>query len=298
MNRSLISLLMVLLIQSGLVLVVYWPSHERDGTPETDMAPLDRSSIQQIYVGDEFDNETVLQKTGERWSLPELEDLPADSAMVDRLLSAITSNDGSWAVAESVAARQRFRVASYHYRRRISLLGENQSLGTVYLGTSPGYRKVYARNEAQNAIYSIQLNVHDVPGNSDAWLDRKLLQTRAPLAITADAYSVRLDGDGWLSGINKVPDERELEALLATLRGLTIEGLASEDEQRDLAETEAELVLAVESLAGEVTLELFRIAEKYFVHSSEYALFFKLTAYDYERLTTIDMGLIAGETPD
>jgi hypothetical protein len=294
-NRTIASLLLILVIQCGLVLAVFWPGADSlRGLPEP-MAPFDRDRIDGIYVGDEFDNETVLAKVGERWFLPELENLPADGAMVDKLLQAITPGHGIWPAADSVAARQRFRVASYHYRRRIRLLEQGDVLGTFFLGTSPGFRKVYTRNESQDAIYSIEFNAHDAPGNSGAWLDRKLLQTRTPLGITADSYSLQREGEDWLSGIGRTPDERELQALLGALRSLQIDGLASEDDQRDLAESEADLLLNVQSLAGAVRLELFHRGDGYFIHSSEYPLFFTLSAYDYDRLVGIDARLVSGE---
>lgn len=294
MNRKLSSLLVILVIQCILVAVVYWPdSGKRDSAIEA-MAPFDRNRVTGLYVGDEFDNETVLEKVGERWLLPELEGLPADTAMVDKLLDAITNSAGNWPIADSVAARQRFRVASYHYRRRISLLDGEQELGTFLLGTSPGFGKIYARNQSQVAIFSIPFNAHDAPGISGPWLDRKLLQTRAPVRISADTYSLRLEGDRWLSGMGQPPDERELQALLAALRSLQIDGLASEDDQRDLAEAEADMVFNIDSLAGTVTLELFQMGERHFIHSSEYPLFFSLSAYDYDRLAGIDDRLISG----
>jgi len=293
-NRNLASLLLLLLIQCVLVAAVYWPGSGKQGSAIEAMAPFDRYRVTELYVGDEFDNETALKKVGERWFLPELEGLPADTLMVDKLLDAITNSANNWPIADSIAARQRFRVASYHYRRRISLLAGEQELGTFLLGTSPGYGKIYARNQSQLAIYSIPFNAHDAPGVSGAWLDRKLLQTRAPVRISADAYSLGLEGDQWLSGMGETPDERELQALLAALRSLQIDGLASEDDQRDLAEAEADMVLTIESLAGTVTLELFRMGERYFIHSSEYPLFFSLSAYDYDRLAGIDDRLISG----
>lgn len=295
MKRALASLLLVLLIQCALIVTVYWSGAQQRESALEAMAPFDLDRVNELYVGDEFDNETALRKIGERWFLPELEGLPADTAMVERLLEAITESAGSWPVADSVAARQRFRVASYHYRRRISLFGGNEELGTFLLGTSPGFGKIYARNESQINIYSIPFNAHDAPGVSGAWLDRKLLQTRTPLGINADAYSLRLEGDRWLSGIGKLPDERELQALLGALRSMQIDGLASEDDQRDLAEAEADMVFSIDSLAGAVTLEFFRKGERYFIHSSEYPLFFSLSAYDYDRLASIDAPLISGE---
>ncbi len=289
------SLLLILLIQAGLIVAVYWPGDEAGYAPPAPMLPFTLDRVDTIVVGDEFDNETALAKVGDHWLLPELENLPADVAMVDKLLTALAASEGSWPVANSVAARQRFRVASYHYRRRISLLDDQAVLGTFFLGSSPGFRKIYTRNEDQNGIYSVLFNAQDAPGHNGGWLDKRLLQTRAPVSISADAYSLHREGAGWLSGIGQVPEERELEALLSTLRNLQIDGLASGDAQRDLSTAEADMVFTVESLAGKVTLELFQYGDKHYIHSSEYPLFFRLSAYDYDRLASIDQRRISGD---
>lgn len=295
MKRNLVSLLLTLLIQAGLIGAVYWPGDEAGYAPPAPMMPFALDRVDTIIVGDEFDNETALAKVGDLWLLPELENLPADVAMVDKLLTALGASEGHWPVANSVAARQRFRVASYHYRRRISLLDDKAVLGTFFLGSSPGFRKIYTRNEDQSGIYSVLFNAQDAPGHNGGWLDKRLLQTRAPVSISADAYSLHRKGPGWLSGIGQVPEERELEALLSTLRNLQIDGLASGDAQRDLSAAEADMVFTVESLAGKVTLELFQYGDKHYIHSSEYPLFFTLSAYDYDRLASIDQRRISGD---
>jgi hypothetical protein len=294
-KRNLTSLFLILLIQIGLIAAVYWPGNKPAYAPPTPMLPFALDRVDTIYVGDEFDNETMLSEVGGRWLLPELESLPADGAMVEKLLDSVATREGSWPVANSVAARQRFRVASYHYRRRISFFEGEDLLGTLLLGTSPGFRKIYARNEDQDSIYSVRFSAQDAPGYTGGWLDKKLLQTRAPVRISADAYSLQREGSGWVSGVGQVPDERELVALLSTLRNLQIDGLASGDAHRDLADAEADMVFVVESLAGKVTLELFLLEGKHYIHSSEYPLFFTLSAYDYDRLASIDYRMISGE---
>lgn len=294
MKRHLSSLFLILLIQIGLVAAVYWPATNNRAAAQIAMLPFPLQQVNTIYVGDEFDNETVLSKVGDRWLLPEPGNLPADNAMIEKLLDAVATREGDWPVADSIAARQRFRVASYHYRRRISFLENENLLGTLLLGTSPGFRKIHARNENQDAIYSIPFNAVDAPGYHGGWLDKKLLQTRAPVSIIADTYSLQREGDGWRSGMGQVPEERELQALLTTLRDLQITGIASGDAQRDLAEAEADLVLLIASLAGETTLELFHQGGEYYIHSSEYPLFFTLSAYDYDRLAGIDIQRVSG----
>lgn len=296
MNRLVIPALLVLLIQCGIIAIVYWPQQASTNKSAVQpLAPFVAGTIDEIHIGDEYDNEAVLKKNGDRWLLPELENLPADPHKVDLFLERITGQDSSWPIAQSATARQRFQVADYHYQRRLMLLAGGEPLGTIYLGTSPGFRKIHARNKEQDGIYSIGFNVFDAPGVSGHWLEPRLLQVRTPTSITADSYSLNRESGEWLSGTGQAPDERELQALLAALRTLQVDGVADKDMQRELSEAEAGLILQVQSLAGDATLELFTIDSAHFIHSSEYTLFFKLSAYDYDRLTGIDFGLISGE---
>ncbi len=297
MNRSVVSLLLVLVIQCGIIAAVYWPQH---GLIQQSVAhgllTLDPTSIDQIRVGDEYNNETLLVKSGEQWLLPELENLPADPAKVAALLASVTAQNNTWPIAQSSTARQRFQVADYHFQRSVSLGGAGKKLATVYLGTSPGFRKVHARKKGTDAIYSINFNVFDAPGLSGAWVEPRLLQIRAPMQIIADSYSLRREGERWTSGAGGTPDARELDALLSALRALQVDGVANADLQRELAATEADLVLQVQSLTGQTTLELFTLNDKYFISSSEYPLVFTVSAYDFDRLTGIDFTLMSAET--
>ena len=57
-------------------------------------------------------------------------------------------------------------------------------------------------------------------------------------------------------------------------------------------------MLRVQGLAGDVTLTLVAQNDRHFIHSSEFPLFFECSAFDYDRLTGIDAGLISGEDSD
>ena len=275
---------------------MYWPRPDAGKLDQADaLLPFDPALVRELQIGDQFDNETVLQRAGERWLLPDMEGLPADGEKIEQLLASLADSDQDWPVANTPAASQRFQVASYHYQRRLTFIGEDELLGSVFLGTSPGFRKVHARNETQDQIFSIRLSSFDAPATASAWLDRKLLQIRAPVSITADGYSLSREGGSWLNGTGQVPQQRELEALLSILRSLQVDGLAGEDQQRDLAAAEAELVLQISSLSGDTTLELFTLEKQHYIHSSEYRLFFTLSAYEYDRLIGIDAIVLEGD---
>lgn len=296
MNRWVSALLFALIIQCGITAVVYWPEQgSQNKYAKQAFAPFPVNAIDELRIGDEFDNEVVLVRSGTQWLLPDLENLPANTTKVSALLQTLTTQAGNWPVADSPAARQRFQVADYYYQKRLTLWSGGEKQGTIYLGTSPGFRKIHARNDKHDAIYSINFRPSEAPAVSDAWLEPKLLQVRAPLRIDTDFYNLSFDNGRWISATGGKPDEQELETLILALKNLQVDGIADEDLQRDLSAAEADLVLKIQSLAGEVTLELVTLNGEGFIHSSEFPLFFKCSAYDFDRLTGIDARLISGE---
>lgn len=288
-------LLALLLIQCAAAAYIYWPTPETAAEnavgPLVQMQPAD---VDEIHIADDRENEVVLHRSGGGWILAEPDELPVDGRKVAGLLNALSRPRPGWPVGRTAAARQRFQVADYHFQRRIILIGNDQLLGTLYLGTSPGFRKVHARADRQQEVYSIEFNNFDAPAVANPWLDPGLLQLRVPVSIATETYDIRREGEDWISGWNQAPDRRELLALLDSLENLQVAGVASEDMQRDLAAIDPELTLHAESLSGAQSLELYTLDDNHYVHSSRFVPFFVLSDYEFQKLVSIDAERIMG----
>lgn len=288
MNRQTATLGLILLIQCAMVAALYWPdSAIKEADTSNALIPFNPDKIDEIYIEDDSGNEAVLLKMAGQWILPDLAGIPIDPAMVDKLITSIAQTAGKWPVATTAASRQRFQVAAYHYQRRITLIGKGELLGTVYLGTAPGFKKVHARNDAQNAIYSIEFNNYEAPGQSSDWLDKALIQTTEPLRISTAEYTLTKERDGWISATSDNPHERELAALLSGLANIRIDGIADESARASLDIAAPETSFDIETSTGNTTVSLFRVGQQRFVHSSKFEHFFTLSAYDFDRLTGI-----------
>ncbi len=288
-------LLLLLVLQCALAAWVYWP---RDDRPESDSAgPLlliEPNLVDEIHIADDRDNEIVLRNREGRWLLSGMDELPADDDRVRTLIKGLSQTTPVWPVAKTAAARQRFQVADYHYQRRIILIGGDKLLGTVYLGTSPGFRKVHARADREKSVYAIEFNSFDAPASAEPWLDRTLLQMRVPISVASDTYDISRAGDGWLSGWGMPPDQRELLALLDALEHMQVSGLAGEEAQRELASLDPLLTLYTDSLSGDQVLELYTLDDTHYVHSSRYQTFFVLPEDDFNRLNTVNAERMMG----
>lgn len=292
MNRIGAALLALLLLQGFLITKTLWPTKETSSAGVSQqLAPIDSYTVEEIHVSDLQGNKTLLRLNGDRWLLPELGNLPANAGKIQQVLTALTTEDVGWPIAHSVAARQRFRVADYHYQRKVALHAHGRTLQTVYLGTSPGFQKIHVRNANQDNIFSIKLNAFDAPVESDRWLDTRLLQIRAALSIVADGYSLQRDSGNWLTGSGAPANQGALDALLAALRGLQVTGVAPETIAANALESD--LILTIEGLSGRAELALYDIDGEPYVSSSLYQPLFKLSRDDYDKLIGIDALLLS-----
>lgn len=271
-----------------MVAALYWPDSAimQPDTPQV-LLPFDPDDIDEIYVEDEQGNEAVLLNMAGKWILPDLAGVPADPTMVERLINSIAQSSGNWPVATTEASRQRFKVAAYHFQRRVTLIGNGELLSTVYLGTAPGFKKVHARNDAQDAIYSIEFNNYEAPGKTGDWLDKGLVQITDPTRISTDEYTLTKRQDTWVSATSDTPDERELNALLSGLANIRVNGIAQKSIRESLDIAAAETSFDIETSAGNTEVSLFRIGQQRFIRSSKFEYFFTLSAYDFDRLTGI-----------
>lgn len=299
MNRAGWLLLVLLLVQLAIYGSVYRADRQAADNPViTRLVDAGPYIIDALAVDDGKGGEVNLALVGDQWSLPGLGGLPADGERVQRLIDRLTVTDPGWTVANTLAARQRFQVADYLYQRRIALSAQERVIASVFLGSSPGFRKVHARNAERDTIHSIDLNVFEVPASAGDWVDRSLLQVRAPLRIVADGYTLLRDSGQWRIDNGAEPDQRELQALLRSLRNLQVEGVATPALRRELDRAEAALELRIEDLGGPVTLRFYAHAGRHLVLSSRYPYGFVISAYTFEQISGIDRFLLSGANGD
>ncbi|GAB3292418.1 DUF4340 domain-containing protein [Parahaliea aestuarii] len=298
MNRTVASLLFLLLVQLTLTGALYWQGKGSVEHRARLLAPEEALRIDEIHISDDQDGEVVLRQSRGRWLLPELQDLPADQSRVSRLLDTLSRQPQGFPVASSAAARQRYRVTSYQYHRRLTFYHGDNLQQTVYLGRSPAYRRVYARNSRDNDIYNLRYSQHDAPVSADAWLDRRLLQT-APSRIEMQGLALERGTDGqWQMNGGRQPDSQQLGSLLQLLKELRVTGLADEDSQRSLAEDGiVQRSFRLWQEGQNHRLDLLAFDGKLYAHDSRYPPFFSVDPRQYLALLQLDRARLTGNAP-
>lgn len=135
-----------------------------------------QNQINRIVLEGPEQTKVVLIKEEGTWRLPEAGKFPADSNRVNRMLERLTSLKTGTPIATTAGAKTRFKVNDESFERRITLGQGDKTLTTLYIGSSPGLRRSYARADGEDSIFALELAAYEVPVQSADWEDKTILQ--------------------------------------------------------------------------------------------------------------------------
>lgn len=145
------------------------------GSEPVELIRFDADSIDRITLEGPDGEQVKLRKSAGEWVLAEPAEFPANNTKVKRLIERLEQLRAGIPVATSDSARERFKVSEEVFERRITLAQGNKTLARLYLGSSPGMRQIYARNDADSAIYNVKMAAYDAPVNPSTWEDKSVL---------------------------------------------------------------------------------------------------------------------------
>jgi hypothetical protein len=288
MNRIITWLAAALAFQLLLSAVLLWP---RENIGEEDareaLFSFAPDSVDRLVISDS--EHTVLVARGDDgWRLPEYHNLSVDESRLTRAITDLPALPRGWPVANTAGAAERFEVAEDAFQRKVAYFDGESALGTLYLGTSPGFRKVHVRIPESDSIYAVNYNSFDLPATPAEWLDKTLLQVRDIQAVTGLDYSLRRDGETWLGDGEQPPAADVVEDLVNGLRSLRVTRAADITTASVLEEMAAPPTLTVEADGESYEFRLFEIEEDYYIQRLDIPVYFSLSAFDYDRLNDVN----------
>src|SRR5215831_2855321 len=259
MERRIRLLSIGLAVQIAIVALV-WYLAERPAQAAKKLVDVDRNALTAVEVAENATTSVRIEKSDSGWKLPALDGLPADGEKVTGLVTKLADADASWPVATSDASAKRFEVTDDKFTRRIRFFVGDKVVEELYLGTSPGFRKVHARRSDSSDVYAITFATYEAPTKADDWLDKTLLQPKGKLTSLARSAVWKLDrvDDGWkLDDIaqGETTDGDAARDVVGKVTDLRVLGRADVPPAAD-AKPQFELALGAEG--GNSVLKFFR----------------------------------------
>lgn len=293
MNLKIPQLGVLLAVQLGLALLLLATgrggmSGAEQGQP---LLKFETAQVDRIELGDGKES-LSLQKKNDNWVIAAKAadgfEAPADKGKIQGFLTQMAGLERRIPVAVSDAAIKRFKVAEDSFERRITLQAGEKKLAVLYLGGSPGFRRIYARGEEDGAVYEVEFGLHQATTAVADWTDKGLLNLDVDQIthIELNGLTLDKDGDNWkLAGLadgEELDQEQAKSAarILGTIGYLEIVG-KSEPFSGEIAQT-----AKVGMKDGkQVELQLQKKGEEeYYLQSSTQGYRFKVTKYALEDL--------------
>ena len=229
----------------------------------------------------------VLKKHEDKWRLPESGDFPASQSDVERLLDKLTTLEKGWPVAKTRSAARRFKVDEEQFERKLVLLSGDDTQATLYVGSSPGFRKVYVRPGDGDEVFAVGFNTWDAEAKADDWIDKDVLTLDESDVERVEVPGVTLQREhGKLQvadlGEKEQTNVEESRALLGKLTELRIQSLLGTEAKPEYRQDEPALEVKMTRKGGEILSYRFSKPEDaayYVLKRSDLDYYFKVAEY-------------------
>lgn len=180
MKKLIVVCVVLLMVQLGLAVLTHLGQQPMEAQNNTGpLLTIPAADVRELLFEDAEGRKLALNKEGDRWVLPGLGNVAADSARIQELLIQLTNARRGWPEATTAEAASRFKVAADRFERRLTLRTGGKDLGRIYFGSSPGLRKVYLRVDGDSHIQALALESSQLDLDTDSWIDTGLLRLEA-----------------------------------------------------------------------------------------------------------------------
>lgn len=274
--------------------------------PQEKLLSFDAGTVDGIQIDGEGEEGLVLKKRDGLWQLPALSGFPADQGSVDRLLEKLAGLEKGWPVATTAGAARRFKVAEAAFERRLTLSQGGETRATLYVGTSPGFRKVHVRVPDQDDIHAVEFSAFEAGVKPGDWTDKAALAHKAADILRAELPGFtlqrqdgRLTVDGLREGEETVEDEAK--RLLDGLSGLRIRAVLGTEAKPEYRQGEPALRYTLGLGSGEAQTYVFSKPEggdHYVLKASHRDEFFSVDAWTVDRIEEVTRDTLVRSTAE
>ena len=286
--RRWISILSGLLVVQLVLAAVVNLTGEEYGAfePEARLLVFDRQTVDGLRLED-GENILVLEKRDGKWLLPDNGGFPAEQAGVDRLLHKLDGMKKGWPVATTSGAARRFKVADGQFERKLSLSSGETTLAELYVGTSPGFRKVHVRPADEKAVFAADFNTWEASTKVDDWIDKAILELDEKRVVRVEMPGLALqreDGELHLADLAEGEETNPdgVATLTRKLFGLRIQSVLGTESIPEYRQEAPELEIRVMREADDILSYRFSRPEEasyYVLKRSDLDHYFKVAEF-------------------
>lgn len=287
MKKWIIVLSLLLAVQLGLAVTVGLTGERYSAfEPKEKLLAFETQGVDGLRI-ESADGKLLLSKRKGRWILPESGDFPADQDAVKNLLEKLTALRKGWPLATTGGAARHFKVTDDAFERKLTLLSGEKAAATLYVGTSPGFRKVHVRPAGGDEVYAVAFNAWEANPTADDWIDKGILKLdeKRVQRIEMPGFILQREGESLqLSdlGEQEKSNEEAVRTLVNRLTGLRIDSLLGREAKPEFQQEHPVLEIKLTRDDGEPLSYRFSKPEAggyYILKRSDLDTYFKVAEF-------------------
>jgi hypothetical protein len=273
---------------------------------EEKLLAFDAESVDSLKISD-GQSQLLLVKQDDGWVLPEQQNFPVSVTQIEQLLQQLSGMNKGWPIATSNSALKRFKVADDLFEHSLTLLNQDKELAQLYIGSSPGFRKVHARPGDEDRVFAIDFEGWRVSADADDWIDKQLLkleQDEITGIEVADVILANKNGQFKLPDIksDEEVDQEKIDALVEAIADLQITSLHNAPSGVEQYLDASTIEVKVKTKSGDELVYQFnkpKDGDNYVLKRSDQPFSYTIPATSVDRIVSIDRNqLLQAENAD
>lgn len=288
MNRLIQVLSGVLFIQLVLAALLTFTGRETGAFASKEpLLDLTLVKVDKITIVEKDKPVLVLEKQDEYWQMPGYFDFPVDQEKLRNVTDKLFGITKPWPVATTEAAWKRFKVGKDGFERKMVFAKGDYDLNTLYIGSSPSYRKVHARLTDQDEVYSVEFSTFEVGSASNDWADKSYLHVERDQITELVLPTVTLKQDGAKMVVAELKETEEsngseINNLTNKIAKLSFSEVLGKEDQPEYQQQSPELEIELTVKSGDqfkYTFSKLKDTDDYALKKSVDDYYFKIAGY-------------------
>ena len=300
-------LILVLVLQVALAIgLIFTGTDSGAFVAKEKLLALTLNNIEKITIEQKGSPALVMKKSGDGWLLPDYFDFPVASDKLDGVTDKLFDASVSWPVATTPAAAKRFKVADDEFEKKLVVTTKGGTSNTLYMGTSPGFKKIHARLDDNDNIYAIKFSVYELADKASDWADQSYLHVDRDDISKIELPGLELNRESDVFAVkglaeNEQSNASQVQMLVTKLGNLSFQDVLGKTDKPEYKQAEPELVYSLRLKSGDqlsYTFSKWADKEDYVLKPSSKAYYFKVAKTTVDSLKEFSREKLVELKPD
>ena len=304
MGKSFGFLTVLLLLQ---VALVGWLNYDRNEltaySADKKLLPLEVGSFDRVVIEEPEKDPLTLQQMDAGWILPDAYDAPVSKKKIKNLTEDLLAVTRPWPVGKSDIAAKQFKVTDTGYEKKLTFYKGDSVLKTLFVGSSPAFRKVHMRLDGTKETYAVEYNTFNLQVQSNAWLDRSILnvsQDNITKLTIGEIVLSDVEGALTLNDLksNEEMETKELTTLIEKVTSVSFSDVLGVEDKPEYRQSKPEVSFSVELRDGNTHTYTFSGPlgdDNYVVKASHHPQYFKVNESVFKAIKDVTRASLVQE---